>query len=116
MKRLLFKSLSIILLSFSITSKNDELYTLTDYFIDQLSTEVESYGLLSRYEKMTKDKKYQVKTIGRLINVKIMKPAGKTAYEQLRKDLTTHYEDDDRVQDVYICQAGTVMIDCRHEQ
>jgi hypothetical protein len=35
-------------------------------------------------------------------------------YEELKQDLKDHYEGNPKVNDVYICQAGTIMIDCRN--
>ena len=52
--------------------------------------------------------------IGRLINVRIEKDATDKEYEDLAKDLMKHYEGNDRVHDIYICRAGTIMIDCRY--
>ena len=34
-------------------------------------------------------------------------------YEELRTDLEKHFKEDKRVNKVYICGAGTIMIDCR---
>jgi len=49
-----------------------------------------------------------------LINVKILKVVEDEEYEDLKEDLKSHYKGDKRVNDVYICQGGTVMIDCRN--
>ncbi len=35
-------------------------------------------------------------------------------YEKLRKDLEQHYKNESKVNKVYICQAATIMIDCRN--
>ncbi|WP_185967812.1 hypothetical protein [Formosa sediminum] len=51
---------------------------------------------------------------GRLINVKIMEVVEDETYKDLRDDLTDHYEDDNRVNKVYINQGGTIMIDCKN--
>ena len=93
-----------------------ELYKETDAFVQSLSTTYQSYGLLggTNHSKTTSDGLYTVTPIGRLINVKIQKVVSDDEYEKLRKDLEKHYKNDKRVNNVYICGAGTVMIDCRN--
>jgi len=93
-----------------------ELYKETDAFVQSLSTTYESYGLLgaTNHSKTTSDGLYTISPIGRLINVKIQKVVSDEEYEKLRKDLENHYKNDKRVNKVYICQAGTIMIDCRN--
>ena len=111
----------LLVLLFSIISlyscKNrSNLYEITDEFVESLSTTYESYGILGGQEhlKLTEDGKYQIFPSGRLINVKIMEVVDDDTYEELRKDLESHYEDEKRVNRVYRCQAGTIMIDCRN--
>lgn len=96
-------------------SKN-ELYEKTDAFVQSLETTYESYGLFGGLNNSvtTSDGLYQISPIGRLINVKILKAVGKDEYEDLREDLEDHYKGDSRVNDVYISNAGTIMIDCRN--
>ena len=93
-----------------------ELFEKTDHFVEQLNTQYESYGLLGtdQYKVLTSDGRYQVMPIGRLINVKILEVVDDDAYRGLREDLANHYRNDNRVNDVYIAEAGTVMIDCRN--
>ena len=93
-----------------------ELYEKTDHFVDQLTTQYESYGLLggSQYKVETSDGKYQIMPVGRLINVKILGVVDDATYRALRDDLASHYREDTRVNDVYIAAAGTVMIACRN--
>ncbi len=99
----------------SCTSRNS-VYKVSDSFVDSLQSNYESYGFMGVKEHLTitEDSLYQIAPIGRLINVKILTPASQEEYNQLRDDLARHYEGDPRVNDVYICQAGTVMIDCRN--
>lgn len=52
--------------------------------------------------------------IGRLINVKILKAVTDDVYRDLEEDLESHYKNDRRVNNVYINNAGTIMIDCRN--
>lgn len=89
------------------------LFDLTDKYVESLYTKYESYGFAGNAE-LTKNGKYQVMPIGRLINVKIMDSVADSKYENLRKILETHYRNDDRVKDVYRAQVGTLMIDCRN--
>ncbi len=100
-----------------ITSCNSRsnLYEHTDYFVDQLSSTYQSYGLQGLSDKrMTKDSKYSVTPIGRLIIVKIEEYVSDDKYESLRNDLERHYKSDSRVNREYINQGGTVVIDCRN--
>lgn len=96
-------------------SKN-ELYKETDFFVESLETNYESYGLLggSKHSKTTSDGLYQITPIGRLINVKILKVVDVDVYDELKEDLDNHYKNDKRVHKVYINNGGTIMIDCRN--
>jgi len=93
-----------------------ELFEETDSFVESLQTTYESYGILggSEHAKTTSDGLYTIMPVGRLINVKIQKVVESGEYENLKEDLKDHYEDNPKVNDVYICQAGTIMIDCRN--
>ena len=110
----------IILILFVIffvgCNQHPDLYKITDGLVSSLQTEYESYGILggTDYKQLTPDGKYQIMPVGRLINVKIMDVASDDDYEDLRQDLKNHYKGDSRVNCVYRCQAGTLMIDCRN--
>lgn len=105
--------LLIVIAIFGCSTKN-ELYKETDSFVESLQTEYESYGFSpEKYSKTTSDGLYTISPIGRLINVKIQKIVRTEKYEALKNDLEDHYKGDSRVNSVYICQAGTIMIDCR---
>ena len=110
---ILFLTLSFLV---SCKPKNEQLYKHTDYFVESLQTTYSSYGLIGgiEYQKVTEDNMYQITPIGRLVNVKIMAEVPLSDYQNLEKELEVHYEGDVRVKDVYICAAGTVMIDCRN--
>lgn len=97
-------------------SNKSELYKETDSFVHSLQTEYESYGIFEgdKYSKTTNDGLYTISPIGRLLNVKIQKAVSSEEYKDLKKDLENHYKGDQRVNSVYICQAGTIMIDCRN--
>lgn len=94
----------------------NEMLQIADYFVTSLYSDVESYGMLSKYEKYTKDGVYQIKPIGRLVNVKIMKVADDNEYEHLRRLIKNHYKNDNRVRQVYRIRSGTIMIDCRRQE
>jgi hypothetical protein len=100
----------------NIIEPNTELYQITDEFVESLQTTYESYGILGGQDhtKYAKDGLYKVSPIGRLINVRIEKSVSGDEYETLKNDLKEHYKNDTHVNDVYICNAGTVMIDCRN--
>lgn len=115
MKKILF----IVVMCFTIVSCNaekNELYEHTDYFVESLNTTYESYGLLggAEYTRYTDNGYYKITPIGRLINVRIEEIVDDKEYEKLRKDLENHYKNDKRVNRVYICGGGTIMIDCRN--
>lgn len=104
----------IVIIVFGCSTKS-ELYKETDSFVQSLQTEYESYGISpEKYSKTTSDGLYTISPIGRLINVKIQKVVSSEEYEELKKDLEKHYQDDSRINSIYICQAGTIMIDCRN--
>lgn len=97
----------------NVIQPNRELYEITDGFVSSLKT-LNSYGMLDGmdYAMHTKDGAYTVFPIGRLINVKIEKSDAN--YESLKTELKDHYQNNPNVNDVYICQGGTIMIDCRN--
>jgi hypothetical protein len=113
-KTLIFIVFTILILGCSQSKK--ELYKETDAIVESLQTTYKSYGILGGKEhiKTTSDGLYRIMPIGRLINVKIEKAVGSDEYEDLRKDLETHYRNNKRVNKVYINNAGTIMIDCRN--
>ena len=110
-----FSVLSFVLI-LGCSPEKTELFEKTDFFVSSLQTTYESYGMLGgdKHAQTTKDGTYRITPIGRLINVKIMHVAEDGEYEELREDLEDHYQGDFRVNDVYIAQAGTIMIDCRN--
>ena len=99
-----------------ISPSKQELYDKADGFVESLQTKYESYGILNAtdYAVTTTDGLYQVMPVGRLINVKILKAVDSKTYEELKQELTEHYKSDTRVRNVYISNAGTIMIDCRN--
>ena len=95
---------------------NAELYEKTDEFVESLTDgEVYSYGIsgIIRYEKFTSNGNYKIAPIGRLVNVRIEKVVDDSDYEVLAEKLRKRYKNNPNVNNVYICKAGTVMIDCR---
>ena len=118
---LVILSLSVFMMSCndkikSIIEPNAELYKITDVFVKSLQTTYNSYGLFGglNHTKTTKDGLYKITPVGRLINVRIEKIANDNEYEDLKKDLKKHYKNNTYVNDVYICNGGTIMIDCRN--
>jgi hypothetical protein len=114
MNRIIYFLLVIILTSCS--SSNKELYSVTDTFVESFQKTYDSYGVFGGddHKKVTSDGQYQVMPVGRLINVKILKAVSDDVYLGLKDDLKNHYKNDKRVNDVYISNGGTVMIDCRN--
>ena len=114
MKKYLLLIITVFLFM-SCSHSKKELYKITDSFIESLDTEFESYGMQGeKYSKKTTDGKYRVMPIGRMINIKIMEVVENGTYKNLRDDLTSHFEDDNRVNKVYINRGGTIMVDCRN--
>lgn len=115
MKKNIIVLLSLFSLSIVSCDGNKELYEITDYFITSLYTRYESYGILGGIDdtQYTSDRKYKIMPTGRLINVRIEDYATHSDYTKLRDKLAKHYKNDPRVNDVYICGGGTIMIDCR---
>ncbi len=106
--------LTLLLITGCSKSKRD-LYAQTDSFVTSLATTYEHYGLFDdSHATITTDGVYKINPLGRLINVRIEKEVSDKEYEELRADLERHYKDDKRVNKVYICGGGTVMIDCRN--
>jgi PBP1b-binding outer membrane lipoprotein LpoB len=97
-----------------VVKSYSELYQITDGFVESLGTTYQSYGLNGiEYEKYTKDGTYKIMPIGRLVNVRIEKSVTHDEYETLMNDLKEHYKNNFQVNDVYISNGGTIMIDCR---
>ena len=115
MKKILLSILFTLVLV-SCNSEKKELYTNIEFVIEKLDTEYQSYGVLSAMDesKTTQEGTYKIMPIGRLINVRIEHEASDAEYENLLKDLKSHYKKDKRVNDVYRCKAGTLMVDCRN--
>jgi len=108
-------TLSLASCSLKENKAKKELYAETDYFVESLATTYRSYGIRGFEDKKTAGEGlYTITPIGRLINVKIEKAVDDKEYEDLKNDLKDHYKGNYRVNDVYICKAGTVMIDCRN--
>lgn len=113
MKRIAFAIL-LTLFAIGCSSEKRDLYENIDYFIEQLNTTYESYGLQGlNHARHTKNGYYCITPIGRLINVKIEKPVESKEYEKLKADLSRRFKNDKRVNRVYICGGGTVIVDLR---
>ncbi len=114
-KKILLYTLCLLIIN-SCSLNKSELFEETDFFVESLNTTYESYGILgvSEYSKTTSDGLYTITPMGRLINIKIQKVVENSEYEELKQELKDHYKNNIKVNDVYICQAGTIMIDCRN--
>ena len=70
---------------------------------------------MTKHQTFTSDGKYKIAPTGRLVNVRIESyEATEEDYEKLKVKLLKHYKNDSRVNNVYICGGGTIMIDCRN--
>lgn len=94
----------------------NDLILSVDFFVNNLNTTVGNYSIFESEEKaiITKDKKYRIAPVGRLINVKLIEYSNDSVYESLNHFLNNHYSKDDRVNKVYINAGGTIMVDCRY--
>jgi len=117
MKKLLKFFLGIILLSTLIFYVgNLKMFKTTNYFIEQLSTSYRSYGLDGfKYAKAITNfnSPMQITPIGRLIIVKFDIYVRINRYHLIRTTLKIRYIFDNRVNDIYINNGGTICIDCR---
>ena len=86
------------------------LTSAVDYYVEQLSTLVQSYGLRG---DTTETEIYSISALGRLVVVKINEPASEEEYAKLEKFLERKYKSNPAVSRVYINQGGTVVVDCR---
>lgn len=114
MKKIFWILLLVVALAGCSSEKRD-LYRKVDNFVNSLTTEYKSYGLFGGMDHIeyTENGYYQIMPTGRLINVRIEEVVDEKEYEKLRDDLARHFKNNPHVNDVYICKAGTVMIDCR---
>ena len=105
----------VLVITFCIL--NIKLVKTTTYFVNQLETTYESYGLMGGDH--TKNVNYiglpiDITPVGRMIIVKIDKVVEDNRYTFIEKVLKKYYSFDDRVNDVFINGGGTISIDCRN--
>lgn len=112
----------ISIFSLSSCSKDDDddfednysaLFAKTDYFIDMLDVVYEHYDAFGSKATETSDGKFTVTPMGRLIIVKKNSYATDVTYTDVKEALENHYQNNYKVNDVYINNGGTVTIDCR---
>lgn len=100
----------------SLINPNKELYKETDKLVESLYTTYDHYSIIidNDFVVTTQDNLYVISPMGRLINVKINKAVDNNEYKKLQTDLEKHYKNNSKVNSVYICNGGTIMIDCRN--
>lgn len=93
-----------------------ELISIIDKFIDTLEIIPGGYDILNKkkYIKYTKDSSYNVMPIGRLINIEINSYLTNDQYEILKNNLIEYYKCNININNIYICNYGTIIIDCRN--
>ena len=109
MKKYIFLPALAIALS-GCVKEQSALTSAVDYYVEQLSTSVQSYGLRG---DTTETEIYSISALGRLVVVKINEPASDEEYAKLEKFLERKYKSNPAVSRVYINQGGTVVVDCR---
>lgn len=94
-----------------------DLFAQIDFFVDKLYTEYENYDAFGkqRVYLTSGQLKFSVAPMGRLINVKYEEVVPNEEYIKLKFILEKYYENDTRVNSVYINNAGTLMVDCRRK-
>lgn len=104
-----------LFLLLSCTSEKKELYKETDAFINSLEVFRESYGMLGggSYSVTTSDGKYKITPFGKLIKIKIQTEPNPKEYENLRNELISHFQNNERVEKVFIAKNGPLLIDVR---
>ena len=112
---ILIASLTASFFIFKHKTNRDDLFIKTDNFVETLQTK-NSYSILRILDNttLTNDSIYRITPLGRLIDVKFEKAVSDEDYISLKNDLTEHYKNDKRVNQVYINQNGTIIIDCRN--
>lgn len=100
-------------------AKYKELFSITDKYVSSFvgnennsSGESKELSKDGYYKEVTADGYYQVISFDGLINIKIMDAVDKDVYEKLMKSLKAYYKNNKIVNEVYICQTGTIIIDC----
>lgn len=73
----------------------------------------EHYDAFGSKATETSDGKFTVTPMGRLIIVKKNSYATDVTYTDVKEALENHYQNNYKVNDVYINNGGTVTIDCR---
>lgn len=94
-----------------------QLFNNADKLVNDLDEKYEAYGLFSidEFIDTTAIGNFQTFPLGRLINVRINKPiSNDIEYSILQNVLKFHYLGNSKVKDVYKCNGGTLVIDCRH--
>jgi hypothetical protein len=116
MKRISIIISVLVALVFTSCENKRELYKQVDYFVEQLDTYYSRYDAYGKHSTsvVCGNTIYNVSPMGRLIVVKINKYVPSSEYEKLSKSLERRYKNDNRVNDVYINRAGTVVVDCRN--
>lgn len=89
------------------------LFAETDHFIDMLDTVYERYDAFGKKATDTRDGKFTVTPIGRLVIVKKKASASEITYTQIQTALEDRYRNKPKVNDVFLNNGGTVTIDCR---
>lgn len=96
------------------------LYEVTDYFVKELDTYIESYGTSER-GTYTEDLCFYVRPLGRLVIVEINRPMYSKVLnyryttEELVEEIKKHYSNYSLVNDVFVNGDYNITIDCRHE-
>ena len=128
MERIKFRPLLAVLLMCCVCvltsscSNDDEdelspftsLFSKTDHFVDMLDTVYEHYDAFGSKAADSSDGKYRVTPMGCLIVVKKNSSSNSVSYSPVEEALTMHYQNNSKVNVVYLNKGGIVTSDCRN--
>lgn len=107
--------LGVVLVGVLIYVNTGQVVRESDKFVKSLQTTYESYGIMGVYDQVTtRDDRFLVTPIGRMVIVKINKPVDKWKYKVLETRMKLHYILNKNVNEVFINKGGTVCVDCRN--
>ena len=114
-KVLIITSLISLFLIGLFLQQSKKLINSTDYFVEELDVKYSSYGILNDYNQSTEffNLPIVVTPIGRVFIVKVDEYVDDNKYKMIETILKNHYRNDNRVNDVYRNNGGTITIDCR---
>lgn len=96
--------------------KYAEVLNQVDTFVYELDKNYDHYDLYGKHKKdvSSDNKSFSVTPMGRVIIVKVNDVVPDSYYNDVKDNIKKKYENDNRVNDVFINNGGTITIDCRN--